>query len=514
MAKLPIELAKAREEIEAHARKAGLDFFPTIFELIEFDQMNEIAAFGGFPTRFRHWSFGMDFEQLAKGYEYGLSKIYEMVINNDPCYAYLLKSNPLVDQKLVMAHVYGHCDFFKNNAWFSATDRKMMDSIANHGIRIRRYIDRFGFERVESFIDICLSLDNLIDLHSRMVKRSFDLSDTYKREEAPDPETADQKYRPSVKKLRSKGYMDAFINPPDFMKDQRERMVEKFEKDEKFPASPVQDVLAFLIRYAPLEAWEQDILSIIRAEAYYFSPQAQTKIMNEGWASYWHSRLMTEKILKPSELIDYADHHSGTLATSPGSLNPYKLGIELFRNIEERWNKGKFGKEYEDCTSLAEKKAWDKKLGLGREKIFEVRKVYNDVTFLDEFLTPEFVLEQKLFAFEFNPKTGNYEIFSREFAVVKQKLLNALTNRGQPFIFVEDGNFENRSELLLRHRHEGIDLRIDWAQDTLVNLQKLWNRPVNLLTVLDGKEKILSYDGKEHREKSVETDAAAVPSDS
>jgi signal transduction histidine kinase len=106
--------------------------------------MNEVAAYGGFPTRYPHWRYGMEYEHLSKSYEYGLSKIYEMVINNNPSYAYLLEGNSLTDQKLVMAHVYGHCDFFKNNAYFGHTTRKMMDEIANHAARIRRYVARMN----------------------------------------------------------------------------------------------------------------------------------------------------------------------------------------------------------------------------------------------------------------------------------------------------------------------------------------------------------------------------------
>src|ERR687884_673321 len=124
---LPPHLRALKEEIEGHARGYGLDFYETIFEVVDADDLNEVAAYGGFPTRYPHWSFGMAYEELRKGYDYGLSKIYEMVINNDPCYAYLMRSNHVVDQKLVMAHVYGHCDFFKNNAYFGHTSRKMMD---------------------------------------------------------------------------------------------------------------------------------------------------------------------------------------------------------------------------------------------------------------------------------------------------------------------------------------------------------------------------------------------------
>src|SRR6476659_4275145 len=160
---LPLELARLRDEIRGYAEGYGLDFFETIFEMVDYDQINSLAALGGFPVRYPHWRFGMEYDQLQKGYEWGLQKIYEMVINTDPSYAYLMKANSLVDQKTVMAHVYGHVDFFKNNYWFSKTNRKMLDTMANHAVKIRDYMDRYGQDRVENFIDRCLALENLID---------------------------------------------------------------------------------------------------------------------------------------------------------------------------------------------------------------------------------------------------------------------------------------------------------------------------------------------------------------
>ena len=169
--RLPADLRALKEEIERYARSYGLDFYETIFEVLEGEDLNEVAAYGGFPTRYPHWSFGMSYEELRKGYDYGLSKIYEMVINNDPCYAYLMRCNHTVDQKLVMAHVYGHCDFFKNNAYFAHTNRKMMDEMANHGVRLRRYCEKHGEDEVEAFVDRCMSIDDLIDVHSTAIRR-------------------------------------------------------------------------------------------------------------------------------------------------------------------------------------------------------------------------------------------------------------------------------------------------------------------------------------------------------
>jgi stage V sporulation protein R len=451
MAKLTVELEKAQAEILEVAKRHGLDFYETVFEIVTYKQLNEVAAKGGFPNRYPHWRFGMDFEQLSKSYEFGLSKIYELVINNDPCYAYLMEGNDFVDQKLVMAHVYAHCDFFKNNKWFSQTHRKMMDEMGNHAVRIRRYIDVFGVDVVEDFVDKCLSIENLVDAYSVFKKRE-----------------------PTIKPEAGK------VGGPALDRPQR-------------------DVLKYLLDYAPLEDWQYDILSIVREEAYYFAPQAMTKIMNEGWASYWHAKLMTEKILHDCEIVDFADRHSGAMVMPPSGFNPYKIGIELFRNIEERWNKGQFGKEWSECDDMAARLKWDTKTGLGREKIFQVRRDYNDVTFIDEFLTEEFCHEHRMFVYRFNKRTGQFEVDNRDFNVIKKKFLFQITNMGMPIISAVDGNFNGNGELLLTHLFEGVEMQPDYMKATMENVFAIWKKPVNLATVMDGEGRIYTWDGQDFR---------------
>jgi stage V sporulation protein R len=488
------ELAEIEAEVQVYAREYGLDFFDTIFELLDYQQINEVAAYDGFPGRYPHWRFGMEYLRMSKSYAYGLHRIYEMVINNTPAYAYLLEGNSLTDQKLVMAHVYAHVDFFKNNMWFARTNRKMMDEMANHGTHIRRYIDRCGYETVEKFLDLGLSLDNLIDPHSPGIRRRVEPAPKLAKDEEDEPGV------PPVK-LPSKFYMDDYINPPEFLEAQRKKIQEEQEHQKHFPERPERDVLLFLLEHAPLEEWQSDIISIVREEAYYFAPQGQTKIMNEGWASYWHSKIMTERALKPDELIDYADHHAGILASSPGHLNPYKLGLELWRDIEERWDKGRFGSEWEECQDEVARRDWDRQLGLGRQKIFEVRRIYNDVGFIDAFLTPEFARRYNFFTYKYDPKTNEYVIDSRDFSAIKRQLLFSLTNFGQPIVAIQDANHANRGELYLRHQHDGIDLRLDWARDTLANVQAIWSRPVHLETLVKGTPMLFSYDGEKHSEK-------------
>lgn len=484
---LASELEVYIENIKRHARGYGLDFFEVVFEPVDFEEMNMLAAYGGFPVRYPHWRFGMEYEKLSKSYSYGLHRIYEMVINNDPSYAYLLRGNTDIDNKLVIAHVYGHSDFFKNNLSFSETNRKMLNEIANHAVRALRYVDKYGHDEVENFIDSCLSIEDLVDIHSPFIKREFGKKDSLEEDESG---------RKSVSKLRSPSeYLEDYINPHEFLEWQKQKLEEERIKKKKFPESPRRDVLLFLLENAPIEEWERDLLSMVREESYYYAPQMQTKIMNEGWASYWHSKILTEKVMTDAEVIDYADHNAGTLATGPGSINPYKLGVEIFRSIEDRWNKGRFGKGYEECDDILAKKSWDRKLGLGREKIFEVRRFYNDVTFIDEFLAEDFCREHGLFTYGYNRSTGMYEIESRDFNKIKQKLLFLLTNCGRPIIEVVDGNYMNRGELYLVHRHDGVDLKIDWAREVLYKLGKIWKRPVHIETVAEGKVRIFTAEG-------------------
>jgi stage V sporulation protein R len=493
----PDELLAAKKQIRERARAYGLDFYPVVFEMCDYEQMNQIAAYGGFPQRYPHWRFGMEYERLRKQHHYGLGRIYEMVINNDPCYAYLQESNALVDQKLVIAHVYAHCDFFKNNLWFSPTNRKMMDEMANHSTHVRKHIEKHGQDAVERWLDVCMSVEHLIDPHSMFMQRGPN--------EAPKSnDDANPQREATQTKFRAKDYMDRWINPPDKLAAEAKRQrAETAKALHATPAKPTRDVLQYLLEHARLTDWQADCLSIVREESYYFAPQGMTKVMNEGWATYWHSTLMTKHFVEASEVIDYADHHSGTVHMPPGGFNPYKIGVELFRDIEDRWNKGKFGKEYEEAERLGEKKRWDKGLGLGREKIYEVRRIYNDVNFIDEFMTPEFIEKHKFYQYGRDPHTGQLRIISRDPVRIKQTMLYHLTNMGQPFVYVLDGNYCNRGELYMAHKHNGLDMEIRTAVETLKNVYKIWQRPVHLQARIDDDMILFTYDGHQPKQQAI-----------
>jgi stage V sporulation protein R len=442
-AELSPELEVLSREIEVVARAAGLSFFDVVFQSLDARDVNAVAAYGGFPVRYPSWRFGMEYERLDKGYSWGLSKIYELVINNDPTYAYLVRSNSLMEQKLVMAHVFGHADFFRHNVWFAPTERKMVDVMAADATRIRRHVDAHGQDVVEAFLDVALGLDNLID-----------------------------PYLP-LRELRARRAPARPVSPLDRARQSFEAVsAGRPASDESASVShsgsslPTLDVLGFLIEEADLCEWQRDVLRIVRREAYYFAPQRMTKIMNEGWASFWHSRILTRSVLSPGEVIDFADCHSGATAAQPGQLNPYKLGIELFRYAEES----------------------------GRD-LFQLRAVHNDVSFLDELVDEEFATRSELFLYSRNPRTGRREVTDRDWRAVKSQLLGQLASGGMPQIELVERDFGGAGELLLRHRFDGRELQLEQAGQTLQQLARLWKRRCHLETRSEGEALRLSSDG-------------------
>ncbi|MBL8859310.1 MAG: SpoVR family protein [Planctomycetes bacterium] len=440
------------QRIEQIARSHGLDFFETVFEMLDAKDVNAVAAYGGFPVRYPSWRFGMDYERLDKGHQWGLSKIYELVINNDPTYAYLVRTNSDMEQKLVMAHVFGHADFFKHNVWFQPTDRHMLDRMADNGTRVRRMIDLHGVDKVERFIDLALSLDNLVDPFLPLRE--------YMKHRAPQTTRAEGAGRENAT-----------------LAELCDNAAGRSGAEHRLPSC---DVLGFLADKAPLAEWQRELVRIVRAEAYYFVPQRMTKIMNEGWASFWHSRMLTGGVLEPSEVVDFADCHSGATAASGGQLNPYKLGIELFRTAEER--------------------------GLD---IFRLRRIHNDASLIDALVDEEFARNNALFVYGKNSRTGRTEVTERDWRAVKDRLLLDLAWGGLPQIEIVDENYEGRGELLLVHRHDGRDLQLAHAGETLKNLAQLWGKPVHVLTQEEGAGRRITTDGDEVT--SVETRAESGP---
>jgi stage V sporulation protein R len=458
-------------------------------QLLSYDEISEVAAYGGFPVRFPHWSFGMEYEELQRGYEFGGHKIYEMVANCNPCYIYNLASNTLADHLTVVAHATGHNDFFKNNIHFSATDTNMMNKMANHSARIRNYMSRWGKERVTEFLDHVMRIETLIDGSDAWTEKV--VKDRCIRDE--------RKYnKPQLLHIdRQRLYMEPFINTPSYRKRQNEELQNKDIADEiGFLKEPTKNILGFIRDNAPLKPWQADIVSMLYEEAIYFFPQRQTKVGNEGWASTVDSVIMAEQgfisLGQKSDdcgIVEYADHKMGVLG-GKYSMNPYKLGFYLLADIRERWDKGRFGQEYEECTDMHKKENWDTKAMLGKEKIFEVRKYYDDLTMIHEFFTEEFCRKQEYFHWKHYPN-GEYRIDTRDYKTIKKNLMQRHVNGGLPDIRLMEPNYLGRGMMLLQHFHDGRPLYESYLEDVLSSIRYLWNNDVVLATKDDNnKEKI------------------------
>jgi stage V sporulation protein R len=486
----PEELVQVKREFLAYARGQGLDPGEIIFDFLTSSQVSEAAAYDGFPARYPHWHYGMVFDQMEKKQKWGLATIYEMVINNNPAFAYLLEGSTPVIQRMVIAHVLGHCDFFRRNAWFQGTNRNMLNEMANHAARIRRYADRHGFERVERFLDTCLSLENLVDPNLLFWRAKHARAKAGESRE----EAEESRAEPRFTSPYLSSYYRGTMRTPQAVRTRDED--DEYGEMRPFPEKPIRAVLDFLVDNAPLADWERDALDIIRNEAYYFLPQRLTKILNEGWAVFWHKRIMVARGLRPSDMVEYADEHSKIIAAFRGRINPYRLGYYLLEDIKVRWDKGRHGPDWEICQDRLTRERWDTREMKGMEKLLEVRAAYNDAQFVDEFMTPEFAQASGYFTYRHHPRQGAYVIESREFDKIKQTLLTHLTNGGEPILELTDANYANRSELYLRHIHGGVDLRIDEARQTLHSLYAVWRRPVNLETQQEGKKRTFSYDGQ------------------
>lgn len=461
------ELHKAIDEITEIAIGFGLDFYPMRYEICPADIIYTIGAYG-MPTRYSHWSFGKQFHKMKLQYDLGLSQIYELVINSDPCYAFLLETNTLTQNKLIVAHVLAHCDFFKNNVRFSNTRRDMVESMTATAERIASYERRYGKDEVEQFLDAVLSIQEHID--PSLIRPHLLYEEEDEEEEMM---------------IQKTPYDDLWSL------DKIAKEAEPKKRKKKFPPSPEKDLLLFIEQYSrELDDWQRDIVTMLREEMLYFWPQLETKIMNEGWASYWHQRIMRELDLTTEETIEYAKLNAGVVQPSKTSINPYYLGLKIFEDIEKR---------YDNPTEEMRKAGV--KPGSGREKLFEVREIESDISFIRNYLTKELVEQEDLFIFE---KKGNtYQITDKDYEHIRDQLVSSRVNGGFPYIVVENGDYMRNGELYLKHSYEGMELDPHYLENVLPYIYKLWGRPVHMETVVEGKPVLYSYDGKRNQRKAL-----------
>ena len=468
------ELSTAIERIWDIALRNGLDPFPVHFELVPATIMYEFGSYG-LPGRFSHWSRGKAYYRMKTEYDYGLSKIYELVVNTNPSYAFLMEQNDLLQNKVVVAHVLGHTDMFKNNVYFSHTARNMIDRVSTHAERIRKYEFDHSVPEVERFLDAVLAIEEHIDPNFHLKP----VSDDQASDGAPSRSPASQ-------------YEDLWSLAERRVAEQVAEERHSRLKPGKFPPEPVKDLLLFLAQHAPsLEEWQRDILLVVRDEMRYFIPQMQTKVLNEGWASFWHARIMRELDLDDADFTAFAQMHAGVLAPQRMRINPYHVGYKILEDIERRWD-----------NPTEEERAKGQQPGKGREKIFDVREIESDLSLLRNYLTKDLVEELDLYLYQ---KEGDeWVIVEKNWEKVRDGLVASMTNFGYPYITVVDADFNGNSELVLRHHFEGQELDMSYAQKTLEYVQYIWSRPVYLETVSEGQRVRLGYNGEKHIKTAIE----------
>lgn len=465
MADFTIEdLREWNGRILALVKEFGLDIYPQEFELCDHDQMLGYMVYSGMPSHYPHWSYGKAYEKLKTLYDYGVTGLpYEMVINSNPCIAYLMKDNTLTLQILTIAHVYAHNDFFKNNFTFKTTRPEFtLETFKSHADRIRRYIEdpSIGLDKVERLLDAAHAL-------SLQCRRNLAMRKLTPEEQK---ERLFEESKPPADPFR------AIHRPKDYIAPDLT----------KVPLYPEEDILLFIRDHnRNLNEWEKDLLTIVHEEAQYFIPQIETKIMNEGYASYWHKRIVDALDLPQGMNMEFIVRHTQVISPIPGGINPYHLGMKIWEDIERRW----------DNPTEEEIKEYGPRKKSGREKIFEVREVERDTSFLRRYLTEDLIRELNLFEYQVR---GNERVVSRvadkeSWREIKETLIRNVGMGTVPVIKIEDADYNNNRVLFLRHYHDGRDLHLEYAEKTLKYLYQLWGRDVVLETVVNGKKSLLSF---------------------
>lgn len=435
--------------IEDIWQRQGLNCYEQEFEICSYEEMICYETYIGMPSHYPHWSYGKSYEKTKTLHKYNLTGLpYEMVINSDPCIAYLMKDNTLLLQILTMAHVYGHNDFFKNNRLFKdGTNAKYtIEMFKNQANRIREYIQdpSIGYEKVEKILNAA----HAIKYQTQRITNEKTLEE-------------DEKFQRFLDKTNKSA-----VSLYPLLEPKEEEKAEPVIR--KIPLSPEEDVLKFIITYGRLEDWEKDILSIVRQETRYFIPQIETKIMNEGWASFWHYRILNELSLPQDLHLEFLKRHNQVIKPLEGQINPYFVGFKIFENIYKKY---------------------------GREKLFEVREIERDQSFIRRYLTRE--LCQEMHLFEYIKLSSDYIVSEISDELGWKKVRDSLSDMaglGSVPVIVVDELRQKDNTLLLSHIYDGRELEFTNTYETLKHTVDLWGGKVALKTVLDEKEKLIICD--------------------
>ncbi len=436
---------KQISQIEALARSVGLKYHPVEFEVVPESFMTEIAIYG-LPVRMPHWSFGVRYISQLIQHRMGLSRVFEVVFPGNPGRAYLAKTNSAAENVLVTAHVLGHADFSANNMLFRHSQAQVGEHIveqaAAHARQIGMAIEEHGLQRVESVLDAALSLEQHIDVDLAL-----------RRERYPEnvPERAPLSDDEFSRRFAALG--------PDTARPHTGGPA----KRAPIPPHPEKDLLWFIAHYAPeMEPWERDIFLAVREESFYFYPVFACQIMNEGWASYWHARLLREADFLPqSAYVDAIKCHSDVVRpTASGenvalSTNPYHLGFSIWEKVIEQH---------------------------GLEHARKIMCEDDDFSFVRNHLTLDLATELQLFRFK-GPANGTLTVQESNLSALHDALLAPKYGFGAPTVSASRVHVDGKLELVHDHITDGRGLDPDRGRKVLEYIARVWRRPVTLTTV-------------------------------
>ena len=473
------------QEIARVAAHYQLDTYPNQIEIISAEQMMDAYSSVGMPVGYHHWSYGKQFAAVEQRYKRGhMGLAYEIVINSDPCIAYLMEENTMMMQALVLAHAaYGHNSFFKGNylfqTWTSA------DAIIDYLIFAKNYIakceERHGVEQVELLLDSCHALMNYgVDRYKRPSK----LSAQQERQRQHEREE----------------YLQSQVN--DLWRTVPVRnAAEQNQQADRYPSEPQENLLYFIEKNAPLlEPWQREIIRIVRKIAQYFYPQRQTQVMNEGWATFWHytilNHLYDEGRLSDGFMIEFMQSHTNVVAQPPynhraySGINPYALGFAMMSDIR---------RICENPTD--EDRQWFPEIAGGdwlKVLDFAMRN-FKDESFIAQYLSPKLIRDFKLFAVLDDDAEDMIEISAihdeRGYRYVRQVLAEQY-NLGSREPNIQVYNVDRRGDRSLTLRHTQYNRRPlnDTADEVLKHIGRLWGFDVRLETVSDEGEVEQTYE--------------------
>lgn len=454
------------QQISEIAQEYGLDTYPNQIEVISAEQMMDAFASVGMPLGYNHWSFGKQFMSIEKSYRRGLMGLaYEMVINSNPCISYLLEENTSTLQAIVIAHAcYGHNSFFKGNYMFQ--NWTQADAIIDYLVFAKTYIskceEKFGIQKVEELLDACHAIRNYgVDRYRKPPKLSI----------------AEEKAR----QTKREEYLQSQVNDlwRTLPKDEKKSESPDFDR---FPKDPEENILYFLEKKSPLlEPWEREIIRIVRKISQYFYPQRQTKVMNEGWATFWHYTiintmydrgLVTEKFM-----VEFLHNHTNVVFQPPfdhpgyAGINPYALGFNIFKDIR---------RICEDPSEEDRKWFPDIAYTDWKQSLDFAMRNFKDESFIAQYLSPKVIRDMKLFTILDDDSKHDLEVTDihneASYQNIRQQLSQMYNiSMTEPHIQVYNVDMKGDRSLTLRHvRHNDMPLNKDDAKEVLKHIYKIW----------------------------------------